>query len=83
MAQITCKKYSIYGSKKQRADARFRLAKFITVSTRRTEYAVHEDDMQCWADKGDRKVLYILVTAKREKESTQGQSHYGAAAKDQ
>lgn len=32
--------------KKQRAEARFRLAKFITVSTRRTEYAIHEDDMQ-------------------------------------
>ena len=69
--------------KKQGGNARFRLAKFITVSTRRTEYAVHEDDMQGREDKGDCQVLYILAAAKGTKEKAPGKPHNGAAKKNQ
>lgn len=63
-------------------ESRFRLAKFITVSTRGKKYAIHEDDMQGRENQGDSKVLHLLVTAGGEEEESKGKPYHRAAAEN-
>lgn len=70
------------GKKTAALESRFRLAKFITVSTRGKKYAIHEDDMQGREDQGDSKVLHLLVTAREEEEESKGKPYHRAAAEN-